>query len=172
MARPKGRAHRKRKRRVQKGGLVPLAAVIPALISGGKSLALSGAAYGAKKALGKIIKKVKKKKRRWNALQEIWIFLNRFYAKRIATDDWENSCMPIKIRSMPWANSQLTCWRITSPYHHTSWQNYESTKIIWGKFRNARIPWRYVVKCSWIKRVVAFGVVWMKRFVVAWDEKR
>ena len=52
MARPKGRARRKRKRRVQKGGLVPLAAVIPALISGGKSLALSGAAYGAKKALG------------------------------------------------------------------------------------------------------------------------
>ena len=64
MARPKGRARRKRKRRVQKGGLVPLAAFIPALISGGKSLALSGAAYGAKKALGKIIKKVKKKKRR------------------------------------------------------------------------------------------------------------
>ena len=62
MARPKGRARRKRKRRVQKG-LVPLAAVIPALISGGKSLALSGAAYGAKKALGKIVKKVKKKGR-------------------------------------------------------------------------------------------------------------
>ena len=64
MAHPKGRARRKRKRRVEKGSLISLAAVIPALISGGKSLALSRAAYGAQKALGKIIKKVKKKKRR------------------------------------------------------------------------------------------------------------
>ncbi|CAH3124008.1 unnamed protein product [Pocillopora meandrina] len=42
----------------EKGGLIPLAAVLPALISGGKSLALSRAAYGAQKALGKIIKKL------------------------------------------------------------------------------------------------------------------
>ena len=56
MARPKGRARKNEKKRVQKGGLIPSAAVILALISGGKSLALSRAAYGAKKALGKIIK--------------------------------------------------------------------------------------------------------------------
>jgi len=46
---------KRRKRRRQNGGLFPLAALIPALIAGGKAVALgaaSGAAgYGAKKAL-------------------------------------------------------------------------------------------------------------------------
>ena len=53
---PKTRVRRRRRRRRrQRGGLLPLAALIPALIAGGKAVALgaaSGAAsYGAKKGL-------------------------------------------------------------------------------------------------------------------------
>ena len=42
--------------RVQKGGIFPLAAIIPALVAAGKAAALGavggGAAYGAKRVLG------------------------------------------------------------------------------------------------------------------------
>ena len=42
--------------RVQKGGIFPLAAIIPALVAAGKAAALGavsgGAAYGAKRLLG------------------------------------------------------------------------------------------------------------------------
>ena len=59
---PKIRRRRRqvKRKRPQRGGLFPLAALIPALIAGGKAVALgaaSGAAgYGAKKALEKIAK--------------------------------------------------------------------------------------------------------------------
>lgn len=46
---------RKRRRRTQKGGIFPLAALIPALIAGGKAIGLAaagaGASYGVNKAL-------------------------------------------------------------------------------------------------------------------------
>ena len=49
---PKTRVRRRRRRR-QRGGLFPLAALIPALIAGGKAVALGAAggaaSYGAKK---------------------------------------------------------------------------------------------------------------------------
>ena len=55
---PKTRARRKRgvgRKRRQRGGLLPLAALIPALIAGGKAAALGAvggaASYGAKKAM-------------------------------------------------------------------------------------------------------------------------
>ena len=56
---PKTRARRKRggprRRRRQRGGLLPLAALIPALIAAGKAVALGAAggaaSYGAKKGL-------------------------------------------------------------------------------------------------------------------------
>lgn len=55
---------RRRKRR-QKGGIFPLAALLPALIAGGKAVALgaaSGAAgYGAKKALQAVTRRKRKR---------------------------------------------------------------------------------------------------------------
>ena len=52
---PKTRVRRTRRRRRQRGGLFPLAAFIPALIAGGKAVALGAAggaaSYGAKKGL-------------------------------------------------------------------------------------------------------------------------
>ena len=55
---PKRRARRKRgvrRKRRQRGGLLPLAALIPALIAGGKTAALGAvggaASYGAKRGL-------------------------------------------------------------------------------------------------------------------------
>ena len=52
---PKTRVLRTRRRRRQRGGLFPLAALIPALIAGGKAVALGAAggaaSYGAKKGL-------------------------------------------------------------------------------------------------------------------------
>jgi len=52
---PKTRARRTRRKRRQRGGLLPLAALIPALIAGGKALALGAAggaaSYGTKKGL-------------------------------------------------------------------------------------------------------------------------
>ena len=51
---PKTRVRRRRRRR-QRGGLFPLAALIPALIAGGKAVTLGAAggaaSYGAKKGL-------------------------------------------------------------------------------------------------------------------------
>ena len=51
----KTRRRRTRRRRRQRGGLFPLAALIPALIAGGKAVALGAASgavsYGAKKGL-------------------------------------------------------------------------------------------------------------------------
>ena len=54
---PKTRVRRaRRRRRRQRGGLFPLAALIPALIAGGKAVALGAAggaaSYGAKKRVG------------------------------------------------------------------------------------------------------------------------
>ena len=47
---------RRRRGRVQKGGIFPLAAIVPALLAAGKAAALGavggGAAYGAKRLLG------------------------------------------------------------------------------------------------------------------------
>ena len=55
------RKKRQRRRRRQRGGILPLAALIPALIAGGKAVALGVAAgaagFGAKKALGAITRK-------------------------------------------------------------------------------------------------------------------
>ena len=52
---PKTRVRRRRRRRRQRGGLFQLAALIPALIAGGKAVALGAAggaaSYGAKKGL-------------------------------------------------------------------------------------------------------------------------
>ena len=55
-------ARKKRQwRRRQRGGILPLAALIPALIAGGKAVALGAAGgaagFGAKKALGAITRK-------------------------------------------------------------------------------------------------------------------
>ena len=55
------RKKRQRRRRRQRGGILPLAALIPALIAGGKAVALGAAGgaagFGAKKALGAITRK-------------------------------------------------------------------------------------------------------------------
>ena len=60
----KNRRGRRRRTR-QKGGLLPLAALIPALIAGGKAIGLGalggGASYGAKKALEAATRKRRKK---------------------------------------------------------------------------------------------------------------
>lgn len=57
---------RKRRRRRQKGGILPLATLVPALIAGGKALGLaaagSGASYGVNKVLDAITRKKKKRK--------------------------------------------------------------------------------------------------------------
>ena len=58
------RGRRRRRRTRQKGGLFPLAALLPALIAGGKALGLGalggGAAFGVKKALGAATRKRRK----------------------------------------------------------------------------------------------------------------
>ena len=59
------RGRRKRRRRTtQKGGLLPLAALIPALIAGGKAVGLGalggGASYGVSKALEAATRKKRK----------------------------------------------------------------------------------------------------------------
>ena len=63
---PQKRKGRRRTRSTQKGGILPLAALIPALIAGGKAIAagtVGGAAsYGVKKGLEAVTKKRKKKK--------------------------------------------------------------------------------------------------------------
>lgn len=50
---------RRRRRATQKGGLLPLAALIPALIAGGKAVGLGalggGASFGVKKRLKKAL---------------------------------------------------------------------------------------------------------------------
>ena len=55
---------RRRRRTRQKGGLLPLAALIPALIAGGKAVGLGalrgGASYGVKKALEAATRKKRK----------------------------------------------------------------------------------------------------------------
>ena len=57
------RATRRRRTR-QKGGLLPLASLIPALIAGGKAVGLGalggGASYGVKKALEAATRKMRK----------------------------------------------------------------------------------------------------------------
>ena len=54
----------RRRRTRQKGGLLPLAALIPALIAGGKAVGLGalggGASYGVKKALEAATRKRRK----------------------------------------------------------------------------------------------------------------
>ena len=58
------RGRRRRRRPRQKGGILPLAALLPALIAGGKALGLGalggGAAFGVKKALGAATRKKRK----------------------------------------------------------------------------------------------------------------
>ena len=58
------RGRRRRRRPRQKGGILPLAALLPALIAGGKALGLGalggGAAFGVKKALGAATRKRRK----------------------------------------------------------------------------------------------------------------
>ena len=58
------RGRRRRRRIRQKGGILPLAALLPALIAGGKALGLGalsgGAAFGVKKALGAATRKRRK----------------------------------------------------------------------------------------------------------------
>ena len=61
---PKTRVRRRRgRKRRQRGGLLPLAALIPALIAGGKAVALGAAggaaSYGAKKRIGSGLSKKK-----------------------------------------------------------------------------------------------------------------
>jgi len=61
-----GKRRRVKNRRRQKGGILPLAALIPALIAGGKAVALgaaSGAAsYGVKKGLDAATRRKRKKR--------------------------------------------------------------------------------------------------------------
>ena len=56
---------RKRARRRQKGGILPLAALVPALVAAGKAVALGGlggaAGYGAKRGLKALLNRKKKK---------------------------------------------------------------------------------------------------------------
>ena len=65
--RTKRRAAPRRTRRRQKGGIFPLAALLPALIAGDKAVALGaasgGASYGAKKALEAVFRKKKKRRK-------------------------------------------------------------------------------------------------------------
>ena len=62
--RRKNRWRGRRRRTRQKGGLLPLAALIPALIAGGKAVGLGalggGASYGVKKALEAATRKRRK----------------------------------------------------------------------------------------------------------------
>ena len=62
--------------------MLPLAALIPALITGGKALAVGGlggaASFGVKKGLDAL-----NKKRRWTVSREMSTFWNRFYEKTI-----------------------------------------------------------------------------------------
>ena len=51
---------RRRRRTRQKGGLLPLAALIPALIAGGLGALGGGASYGVKKALEAATRKRRK----------------------------------------------------------------------------------------------------------------
>ena len=64
MVRRRRTSKRVRRRKRQKGGMLPLAALIPALIAGGKAVAagaLSGAAgYGVNKGLEAIDKKTRR----------------------------------------------------------------------------------------------------------------
>ena len=66
MVRRRRTLKRERRRKRQKGGILPLAALIPALIAGGKAVAagaLSGAArYGVKKGLQAIEKKTRRRR--------------------------------------------------------------------------------------------------------------
>ena len=66
MVRRRRTLKRVRRRKRQKGGILPLAALIPALIAGGKAVAagaLSGAAgYGVKKGLEAIKKKTRRRR--------------------------------------------------------------------------------------------------------------
>ena len=61
------RLGKRRKRRRQKGGIAPLAAIIPALLAVGKAAALGGvsgaAGYGVTKGLEAATAKKKKKRR-------------------------------------------------------------------------------------------------------------
>ena len=61
------RRKRQRRPRKQKGGVLPLAAAIPALIVVGKDVGLGAAggaaSYGGKKAMQALFKKTKKRKR-------------------------------------------------------------------------------------------------------------
>ena len=58
---------KQRKRRKQKGGVVPLAAAVPTLIAVGKAIGLGAAggaaSYGGQKAMQALFKKAKKRKR-------------------------------------------------------------------------------------------------------------
>ena len=58
---------RRQRRRKQRGGALPLAAAIPALIAVAKAVGLDGASgaasYGVKKAMEALFKKTKKRKR-------------------------------------------------------------------------------------------------------------
>ena len=62
--RRKNRWRGTRRRTRQKGGLLPLASLIPALIAGGKAVGLGalggGASYGVKKALEAATRKMRK----------------------------------------------------------------------------------------------------------------
>ena len=59
------RGTRRRTSNRQKGGLLPLAALVPAFIAGGKAIGLGalggGASFGAKKALEAVTRKSRKK---------------------------------------------------------------------------------------------------------------
>lgn len=58
----------RRRRRWQKGGVLPLAALVPALVAGGKALgaavAGSGASYAVNKVLDTVTKRKKKRRKR------------------------------------------------------------------------------------------------------------
>ena len=53
---------RKRRRRTQKGGIFPLAALIPALIAGGKAIGLAAAGAGASYGVNKELESATRKK--------------------------------------------------------------------------------------------------------------
>ena len=63
MSRLERRARRHR-RRTQKGGVLPLAALVPALIAGGKALGAAVAGSGASYAVNKVLDTVTRKKKR------------------------------------------------------------------------------------------------------------
>ena len=60
----KWRGTRRRTSNSQKGGLLPLAALVPAFIAAGKAIGLGalggGASFGAKKALEAVTRKIRK----------------------------------------------------------------------------------------------------------------